>query len=152
MTNPETNSAAILAAAIVMIEEEHESCPYCGSDQVEHIDAVDTSDWTSEVEKWGCKMPSCKDRTFRICYAVEREFRGVRVDTDKFKTLHRPAPIPEPTLASHALEFVRIVDRAALLSEVRAARAELEAFANDPGNKATARTIARALRAAIKEE
>jgi hypothetical protein len=95
-TNSEAALAVIATAVAALDDTDTPHCPYCGSDQVEHIDAVDTSDWQSEIEKWGCKMPTCKTRTFWLCYVLERGFRGIRVDTDKFKTLHRPLPEPEP--------------------------------------------------------
>jgi hypothetical protein len=95
MNTPTT--AAPDAATLIRDSVEHEGarCPYCGSERVEHVEAIDTSDWTYEVESWICLEPSCEDRTFRIEYVVDRNFVGVRTDDESKEdddegTLHRP--------------------------------------------------------------
>jgi hypothetical protein len=129
------------------VENGGDTCPYCGGGDVEHSEAVATSDWQDDVERWICLGESCDGRHFDIEYVVDRDFNGIRTDDDENETgegtLHRPAPVPERTLADRSLAFLRRVDDATL-PELREARKALTDYANDMGNKASARATARA--------
>jgi hypothetical protein len=142
------NSEALVLACV---ESGGDTCPYCGGDDVEHSEAVDTSDWQYEIERWVCLAPSCEGRHFDIEYAVDRDFVGIRTDDDDDGTLHQPAPAPARTLADRSLAFLRRVDDATL-PELREARKSVAEYAEDMANKASARAVARLVLLTLRGE